>query len=346
MLKHLKNRVNEELISLLSETEKNYKLSAFSPVLFHSIKNFILREGKRLRPLLFLLGYLGFSHRRPPGLYRSAAAIEILHSFFLVHDDIIDRALLRRGKPSMHQLFNRHLKKYKKTKFTGEDLAIVTGDIIYALALAAFLAIKENPRRKEDALRRFIEAAFYTACGEFADTFSSIKDVRETTLKDIYRIYDYKTAVYSFVCPLTTGAVLGGASSADIHQLAQYGISIGRAFQIRDDILGIFGSAGQTGKSSLTDLQEAKRTILIWHAYNHSLPKEQGLINDVLSKNKVRQSDLTAMQEIIRAAQSRDYAEKEIARLLQCSTDVLSSVKMKQRYKDILIKYSGELLNI
>lgn len=345
MFKQLKNRVNKELTKLLAETEANYKLSVFSPFLLHSIKEFILREGKRIRPILFIISYLGFSSQRTPGLYRSAAAIEILHSFFLVHDDIIDKAILRRGKPSMHQLFNNYLKRYKKTKFTGEDLAIVTGDIMYALAIEAFLSIKEQPQRKENALRRFAAAALYTACGEFADTFSSIKSIHKTALKDIYKIYDYKTAFYSFVCPLTTGALLAGAGAADINKLSQYGMHIGRAFQIKDDILGIFGYPGQTGKSSLTDLQEAKKTILIWHSYHHSLPKEQRFINKVLSKNKVQRSDLTAMRKIIRDAQSLNYAEKEIARLLKRATSILASSKIRHRCKDALTKYSQELLN-
>ncbi|MFH1245996.1 MAG: polyprenyl synthetase family protein [Candidatus Omnitrophota bacterium] len=346
MFKQLKNRVNKELTKLLAETEKNYKLSAFSPFLARSIKEFILREGKRLRPILFIIGYLGFSPKGTPGLYRSAAAIEILHSFFLVHDDIIDKAVLRRGKPSMHQAFNNYLKRYKKTKFSGEDLAIVTGDIMYALAIEAFLSIKEQPRRKENALRKFAAAALYTACGEFADTFFSTKSLRKTTLKDIYVIYDYKTAFYSFVCPLTTGALLAGAAAADINKLSQYGMRIGRAFQIKDDILGIFGYPGQTGKSSLTDLQEAKKTILIWHAYNHSLPKEQKFISKVFSKNKVQKSDLTAMRKIIRGTRSIDYAEQEISRLLQSSTDILASSKIKPDYKNTLEKYSRGLLQI
>src|SRR4030042_1469006 len=98
------------------------------------------------------MGYLGVSRKAASGLYRSALSIELLHDFMLVHDDIIDKSDTRRGKPSLHQGFKNYLSGYKTNKFTGEDLALVAGDVMYAMGINAFLSIRENKERKEKAL--------------------------------------------------------------------------------------------------------------------------------------------------------------------------------------------------
>ncbi|MDP2044470.1 MAG: polyprenyl synthetase family protein, partial [Candidatus Omnitrophota bacterium] len=157
MFLKIKSKIEKELRAYANSLDKTYRLSSLSPLLLKSIKEFILRDGKRVRPVLFCIGYLGYAKKvTTPGLYRSALALELLHDFMLVHDDIIDKSSTRRGKPSMHALLNQHLKKYKNIKFSGADLTIVIGDVIYALALDAFCAVKENPVRKERALRKLI----------------------------------------------------------------------------------------------------------------------------------------------------------------------------------------------
>ena len=107
---------------------------------------------------MFIIGYLSFAKKAARGLYTSALSIELLHDFMLVHDDIIDKSKTRRGKPSMHKMLDNHLAKFKNIKFSGQDLGIVVGDVMYAIAINAFLAINEDFTRKQRALKRFIEA--------------------------------------------------------------------------------------------------------------------------------------------------------------------------------------------
>ena len=130
MLNKIKNKLEKELHAYLKEIDRQYSLRKISPLLFDSIQEFVLRPGKRLRPTLLILGYMGFDKKEPPGLYTSALSLELLHDYMLVHDDIIDKSDLRRGKPSMHNQLNAYLKKYKDVKFSGTDLAIVAGDVI------------------------------------------------------------------------------------------------------------------------------------------------------------------------------------------------------------------------
>lgn len=346
MLLKIKNRIERELSRYIRNSNKLYSLSSISGVLFKNIKEFVSREGKRIRPILFVIGYRGFAKKDAPGLYASAVSLELLHDFMLVHDDIIDKSQTRRGKPSMHARMNRYLKGYKNLKFNGQDLAIVVGDVMFAMAIHAFLSVNEDKRRKEMALRKLIEAAFYTGGGEFIELLYGIKDIEAINKNDIYKIYDLKTANYTFASPLAIGAVLAGATKEQVNRLVEYGTYLGRAFQIKDDILGVFGTEARIGKSTLTDLQEAKKTILIWYAYNHSNQKNKSVIKRILTKDSVIKADLLRMQKIIIESGALDYAKKEILIFIKRSQMLQRYLKMLPKYKSLLSEYSGKILGL
>ena len=344
MFYRIKNKIEKELPRFVKDIDRQYHLYALSPRLFNAIKDFLLRKGKRLRPTLFVMGYLGFTSQPKKNLYTSALAIELLHDFMLVHDDIIDKSSLRRGKPSMHEMFNVSLKRYNDLKFDGQDLALVAGDVMYALAIRAFLAIKESMRRKERALLKFIEAAVHTGAGEFIELLNAIKPSEQITKQDIYKIYDFKTSHYTFATPLASGAILGGAGDTQVNKLIHFGIYLGRAFQLKDDMLGMFGDEKKIGKSTLTDLQEAKHTLLIWHVYNKGDKKDKASITQILSKKKVAHSDLLRVRKIMEALGTPEYIKRDIGLLLGKAKDIIVSTALKQKYKQALFSYAEHLL--
>ncbi|MGD9015681.1 MAG: polyprenyl synthetase family protein [Candidatus Omnitrophota bacterium] len=341
----IKNKIDRELYKFTANINRLYSLSRISPLLFSCIRDFLLRKGKRIRPILFIVGYLGFAKKAAPGLYTSALAIELLHDFMLVHDDIIDKSDKRRGKPSMHRLLDNYLMAYKDIKFNGIDLSLVVGDVMYAIAIKAFLSIKEDMARKEKALKKFIEAAIYTGSGEFIELINGVKNIQKITKQDIYKIYDYKTARYTFSTPLSTGAILAGATQSQVDKLFKLGIYLGRAFQIKDDILGIFGEEKKIGKSTLSDLQESKKTLLLWYAYNNSGTEQKTSIKKILGKNRVKKSDLLRMRKIINESGAFKQAEKEIAQLIKKAHALILATGLRKEYKDYLLNYSSQLLN-
>jgi len=345
MFDKLKNKIEAELLKFSDEIKKGYCLQEISPLLFQCVKEFILRKGKRVRPVLFSAGYLGFAAKPAAGLYKSALSMELLHDFMLIHDDIIDKSPLRRGKPSMHSMLDAHLKKYKNVKFSGQDLAIVTADVIYAIAVKAFLSIKERADRKEKALKNFVEAAMYTGSGEFIELMSGVKSIKRISKKDIYKIYDYKTSRYTFSTPLTAGATLGAAPQKEVDKLFKFGIYLGRAFQIKDDILGMFGDEAKIGKSTLCDLQEAKKTLLIYQAYKNSQDKDKLAIRKLFTKKTITQQDLLKARKIIENSGALDYAKKEISRLKKTAKSLMKNSKIKKEYKNLLMQYSDSILN-
>jgi geranylgeranyl diphosphate synthase type I len=346
MFSEIKQKIDRELKYFVQNMDKSYSLRKISPLLFQNMKDFVLRDGKRVRPTLFVISYLGFSKKSAPNLYKSAISIELLHDFMLIHDDIIDKSDTRRGKPSMHKMQNNYLKTYKDIKFNGQDLAIITGDVLYALSIDSFLSIKENMLRKEKGLKKFIESTIYTGTGEFIELILSTKNLSQIKLQDIYKVYDYKTAYYTFASPLSIGAILAGASTSQITKLSQYGLYLGRAFQIKDDILGMFSEESKIGKSSLTDLQEAKKTILIWYAYNNSNAKDKSTIKKIFSKKQINRTDLLTMRKIITASGALDYAKNEVSHLLKDAQNICKLLKMRKKYKSFLSTYPQRLLNL
>ena len=346
MIPEIKNRIEQELVSYIRSVDKTYSLSKISPLLYGSIKNFLSRKGKRVRPTLFILGYLGFAKKPAAGLYRSAISLELLHDFMLVHDDIIDKSSTRRGKPSMHEMLNKQLLNFKNIKFTGEDLTIVIGDVMYAMALEAFLSIKEDMPRKEAALRKLIQAALYTGSGEFIELLFGAKNIDAITENDIYKIYDYKTANYTFATPFCMGALLAGAGKEQTDILSKLGLYLGRAFQIKDDCIGLFGKERKTGKSNLTDLQEAKKTILIWYAYNKSPRRDKSAIKRIFSASKVSKKDLLIMRRIVSDSGALEYARKEINALIEKAESLHARSKMRPPFKLALMNYSKAMLKL
>jgi len=342
MFIEIKKKIDKELNSYARGLDKLYSLKKVSPVLHKHITEYILREGKRVRPILFCIGYLGFAKKAAPGLYHSAISIELLHDFMLVHDDIIDKSPTRRGEPAMHTM----LKAYagKNEKFSGEDLGICVGDILYAMALEAFLAVEENASRKESALRRLIQAALYTGGGEFIELVYGAKDISSIKREDIYKIYDLKTANYTFSSPLAIGATLAGADKKQLDILINYGNRLGRAFQIKDDILGMFSEEQETGKSNLADLKEGKRTILIWYAYRNSNSNDKKVIKRLLSSRNAREKELLLMRRLLKKSGALDYAKKEIASL-KCEADhLLLSSSIRKPYKTALHAFAEMIL--
>lgn len=228
--------------------------------------------GKRIRPALVLAAHRSFAGEESASAVRLAAAFELLHTAFLIHDDVIDHDLVRRGAPNVAGRFaldgvERGLEVSRANEY-GEASAILAGDLLISGAhrLVAELDAPDGVRR---ALLELIdECVFLAAAGEHADVrFAAGATPGE---HDILAMIENKTASYSFSAPLQAGALLGGASPDAVDRLGEIGRHLGVAFQLRDDVLGVYGSAAVTGKTVLGDLREGKQTLLIAYARGHS----------------------------------------------------------------------------
>ena len=340
MLTKMKRQIDKSLETFLKKIKDEYKLHLVDPILYESIKDFVLRPGKRIRPLLLVLSYKGYRKeniRMSPSIYYVSTCIELLHCFMLIHDDIIDRSDLRRGKPTMHKLLRKAAKTKEQDKL-GHDLSIVAGDIVYALAIDAFLSIQEEPRRKEEALKYFIQTAVFTAMGEFVDTLHGVRKTSEVSEKDVFLNYSLKTARYTFDCPLVVGALLAGACQKDVQALSEFGLLIGQAFQIQDDVIGVFDTQKNIGKSILSDIAEFKKTLLVCHTHAILPIKERRRFLKLFEKPRKSYSDLVAIRKIFIRSGSLPYCLEEIRTRIDRAQNILNKLSMKAQYRRLIEK--------
>ncbi len=331
-------KINAGLRYILKDANRRYRLGLISDALLENSQEFVLREGKRIRPLLFILGYKGYAqkkHAPDNGLFKSAAAIELLHDFMLIHDDVIDKSDLRRGKPTLHKLFDKKIKLADDARI-GPELAIVAGDIIFALAIEALLSIQEDKARKEMALKKLVETAAYTGAGEFIDVAYSHKNIDQLSLKMIFLTYTLKTAKYTFECPLLMGAILAGAGPGELKKISRLGLAAGQAFQIYDDFLDLFSSQKIIGKPILTDLAESKKTLLVFQAYHRLKGKEKKEFKRILEKKDKKPADLENFRKLITKSGSYDASLKQMCDLQKSAIQSCGSLKMKKIYKRAL----------
>jgi geranylgeranyl diphosphate synthase type I len=344
-LEKIQKRVGKALREIVEECDKEHGIRLHSPLLFDWLREFVLRNGKSIRSTLFIIAYSGFAKRVVPRLYRSAAALELAHDFVLIHDDIIDRADTRRGAPALHHRINDYIRRLPlPSPVRGEDLSLVMGDILYALAMREFLSIKAEPLRTMGALRIFLETGFLTGHGQFAELVSGFKSIADITEAEIYRTYDLKTAGYTFAGPLAAGALLGGASKTQADRLFGAGMLLGRAFQIRNDLLDIYQGNNLQKKSDFKDVTGARRTILLWHAYHHGRKTERGFLDRLLAASELGERDFSRFAEVLTESGSRQFAESEIGRLAERAFSDGMLFSMKSDCADLLAAYSRSLL--
>ena len=232
----------------------------------HELRD-VTASGKRIRPALLLLGFQAAGGVTLEPVEGPALALELLHTCALLHDDVIDRAATRRGRPTTHETFAAQHRAAgwsgDATGF-GEAMAILIGDLAFVYADRFFLdaAIPETPLLQ--AFRRFTTLREEVMAGQTLDVHAATSGMadRDAALT----IATLKSGRYSVARPLEIGALLAGAPTEVVDGLGAFGDPLGRAFQIRDDLLGVFGDARTLGKSTASDLAEGKRTLLIAEA--------------------------------------------------------------------------------
>lgn len=230
-----------------------------------------VRGGKRFRSGLVLGVHAALGAPRPQDAVAVAAAFELLHTAFLVHDDLIDGDTLRRGEPNLAETARRDALAAGHGAAAAERwslaAAVLAGDLALAQAHRLVAAVDAPAPVRRALVDLLDETLHVSAGGELEDTAAGLGLIAPS-LDRAVRIAESKTAMYSFRAPLRAGAVLAGADPALVAELDAQGRLLGRAFQLVDDLLGVFAPEAEIGKSNLSDLREGKRTPLMLHASN------------------------------------------------------------------------------
>lgn len=335
-----KNQINSELENFFKKRlEKTDSISDSSKEAIQNIKDFTLHKGKRIRPMLVITAYHAFGGKDQKQIIKAAIAVELMQSFLLIHDDIIDRDSLRRGHPTIHKIYQ---KKYSSPHF-GNSMAIVLGDICSILGSEAILQTNFPEKYKLNAIDKFNKVIINTCFGQLLDIESCIS--KETNKDDILKIHNLKTAIYTIEGPLHIGAILAGAKKQDLKTLTNYAIPLGQAFQLKDDILGLFGTRQKIGKPIGSDIKEGKKTLLILKALEKADKKEKDFIKKCIGNRKTTESDIEKIKKIVIKTGSLAYSEELARKLAQNAKKAIINKKLKKQGKSFLLSLTDYMIS-
>lgn len=225
--------------------------------------------GKRVRPGILMTAYQHLGGTNTGAAARVGAAFELLHTALIIHDDVIDLDFVRRGHDNVSGTYRSLADAAGQTpeaaRHRGMSAGIIAGDLALIGAFRMLDTVDTDERTRQRLAEILDEAVFASAAGELIDVDFSFSP-GAPPVADILDMERLKTAVYSFEAPLQAGAVLAGANDDVVATLGDFGRDTGIAYQLVDDLLGVFGRESATGKSNLSDLREGKRTVLISHA--------------------------------------------------------------------------------
>lgn len=281
----------------------------------HALREFLDAGGKRLRPVLCVIGWHAAGGHGDTGpVVGTAAALEMFHAFCLIHDDIMDHSVSRRGRPTVHHaLAARHPDRPGRghdTTWLGTSGAILVGDMALAWS-DELLDAAALPSSRLAEVRRVIHAMREEVIhGQYLDLLAPLGAA--TDLNTALTVIRYKTAKYTIERPLHTGAVLAGAGRPLRAALSRFALPLGEAFQLRDDLLGVFGNPHQTGKPVLDDLREGKHTALLALAHQRATPAQQALLAQLVGDSALDEDGAARIRQVLEAAGARAAVESMI----------------------------------
>ena len=294
--------------------------------LYQPIQYVLSIGGKRIRPTLMLLAYNLFKDD-PERILAPACGLETYHNYTLLHDDLMDNADLRRGKPTVHKRWDA-------------NTAILSGDSMLVLAYLYIMQCKSE--KLQDVMALFTQTALEIGEGQQYDMdFEHRNDVTEEEYIEMIRL---KTSVL-LACAMKMGAILAGASDADANNLYKFGEQIGLAFQLQDDFLDVYGDSEIFGKSIGGDIVSNKKTYMLINAFNCSTAAQKAELAQWITMNTPdADKKIAAVTRLYNDIGVNKMAEKKIAHYFDNSHQYLDAVAVAPERKAELVAYVSRMM--
>lgn len=315
----------EEFRQIIENEIQSLSIKKDPEELYEPIRYILSLGGKRIRPALTLMGcemYIVDYKKAIP----AALAIEVFHNFTLVHDDIMDRAPIRRGNATIHQKWN-------------DNIAILAGDTMLPMAYELLMHLDDLVLKK--VLRCFNTTARDVCEGQQYDMNFETQD--QVRLDDYIEMIRLKTAVL-LGTSLEIGSIIGGASEEDQVRLRQFGIHTGIAFQIRDDLLDVFGEQELFGKQNSGDIVTNKKTYLFLKAYEMASPEDRKILDHYFSNIfEDNEEKISRIKEVYYRTGVAEQAELEIRKQIDLAIKEIRGTSADEAGKEELIKLAEKL---
>ena len=294
--------------------------------LYEPIRYFLNLGGKRIRPILTLLAAELFGIKKDNVLYQ-ALAIEIFHNFTLIHDDIMDEAMLRRNKETIHEKWDK-------------NIGILTGDV---MLIQAYQLLSKNisPNTLKDVLLLFNKTAIEVCEGQQSDM--NFEHQENVSIAEYIQMIRKKTSVL-LGCALKLGAIMASASTEDKDYIYEFGINIGIAFQIQDDILDLYGDPEKFGKKIGGDIIANKKTILYLTALNKADKEELKILKNLKNEKNI-ELKIKQTRELFNSLKIKEDCENRMKSHYEKAKQALSQITVLEENKQDLIDLSKYLMN-
>jgi len=305
-----------------------------------------LRGGKRLRPMLAILGYQISKGTDLEKMIKASVSLEIFHNYLLIHDDIMDRDDFRHGGLNVSGLYTKRLSKLmpeEEAKHHAMSFAINAGDVLSGLCYEALIDSGFDPNHILQAISLLSSTTFTVASGQQLDIIASFN--KNLSLKKLISIAKLKTADYSIVMPLQFGAILTGSGVERLEAMQKYGDSAGIAFQLTDDVLGMFGEKKTTGKPDISDLREGKQTVLMHYGMKFAIPEEKKILKDAFGNKNASQKDLKNVRTILEDSGAKAKVILMAQEYVDSAKDCISNITNDQYHIKILSEFAEYCAN-
>lgn len=334
MLERIAKPVSIRIDTLLSaEIERWASLDASLIEPLRTLRSFVLGGGKRLRPAFCHWAFVGAGgDPLDPSIVNAGAALELLHSFALIHDDVMDDSLTRRGEDALHVQFRKRHQQQSLTgehRRYGEAVAVLIGDMAFVYA------DKMMNGATPAAVEVFTELRVELNIGQYLDVSATAQG--EATLPMARKIAQFKSGKYTVERPLHLGAALAGRFDELASGLSAYGIPVGEAFQLRDDILGAFGDPTIIGKPVGGDLKEGKPTALLAWAREHGSDVDNAYLDKYYGRADIGDLQIQTLQNILDSTGARKHVETSIASLTEAGLEAVATLDITEEAKQQLV---------
>jgi geranylgeranyl diphosphate synthase type I len=331
LLEEFRSQLEGRLKSRLLEREEADRREVGDGIeLSGALRRFLMRGGKRLRPALLYYACRGAGGEvdGEGPVWPAAMAVELLHTYLLIHDDIMDQAVSRRGGPSVHQEFEA---LHRSRGWPGSAVqfgcstAILLGDLAYTEAMELVGEFRDG---SATALFRrcFSQMSREVIVGQYLEITAPAR----TNLgeEDLLRILRMKSGRYSAEHPIRLGCLLAEADEGTVRGLCRYGLEIGEAFQLQDDLLGVFGEPERVGKPVGADLAEGKLTLLVHHALEAATSKQREKLRSALGDPSLGVEGVEEVRQILRQSGARDRVLSMVERRLERARQALEGLAL------------------
>jgi len=304
----------------------------------NSIDTLLKAGGKRVRPYMVLLSFHAYAPDETlEDIVPAAAAQELIHVAMLIHDDIIDRDLIRYGILTVEGYYEKYYSQYVSNPAERQHLAraaaLLAGDALIADAHQTIRATN-RPHAFVQQVEDILSDSIFTAVGgELLD--NEVGVLSKGTL-DPLAVAEYKTSSYSFVGPLTTGAVLAGAHEEDIALLTEIGTHLGIAYQLKDDLLGTFGDELKTGKSTRTDIEEGKYSFMVQQFDKQATESQRAEFFAIFHRENATQEEIARARILLLESGAYKIVEKRIAYHRKECESRITQLKTTESHRDSL----------